>query len=301
MKKYAKALWFMLVSSMSAMAGAIIPSGATLVAGQYAISNNGNFAFGVDAASGKLYFHYRFPTQAWGASAMSQMYGTQPEGALYVGKGDRLVMQTDGRLVFYSGNDVVWSNWYYGPAPIPGSYAVVEDFGVVAIYPPQGGYPTFTWPFASVTPNSGALATVVGYPFGVNFPVLNGRQWLQIFNNVTYYLWNKSFAADSVAMQTDGNLVVYNKGQPVWSTGTSGNPGAYMLVTPVGFVLGKQYGGILANVPYPVSVDQSSRASGPNDPKPTPAAPPPPSLNLPINASWKCYYVKDWLACYAPG
>ncbi len=74
-----------------------------------------------------------------------------------------------------------------------------------------------------------------------------------------------------------------------------------MLVTPVGFVLGKQYGGILANVPYPVTVDQSSRASGPNDPKPTPAAPPPPSLNLPINASWKCYYVKDWLACYAPG
>lgn len=36
---------------------------------------------------------------------------------------------------------------------------------------------------------------------------------------------------DKACMQTDGNFVLYTSdGQPVWSTGTEGNPGAYMEV-----------------------------------------------------------------------
>ena len=40
-----------------------------------------------------------------------------------------------------------------------------------------------------------------------------------------------TFEPGEVAMQGDGNLVVYNAaGVPLWSSGTAGNPGAWLAV-----------------------------------------------------------------------
>lgn len=282
-----------------AEATTVIPSGTTMLAGDYVESNNGNYSFGIDPVSHNLFFHYKFPVQAWGGSPNAKLFGTSSEGAISAGaKGDRLVMQTDGTLDFYSGNTQVWTTAYMGTA-VPGSYAVIEDYGDIAIYPPGGSaYPILTWPFVSITPNEGRVTSVPGYPFGLLFT----QQTFEIDNNVTYYYWNKSFPANGAAMQADGNFVVYNNQQIAWSTGTTGYSGAFVTITPVGFVLARPSSDILANIPYPVNVSDTNKARHQGSDPYEPNKSPDPSPHLPIGPGWQCYGTENGMeVCFSPG
>ena len=56
------------------------------------------------------------------------------------------------------------------------------------------------------------------------------RSGIEFFNSKT------NGNGDSCVMQTDGNLVIFNKLTPSWYSGTSGNPGAYLAITDKGIL-----------------------------------------------------------------
>ena len=152
-----------------------------------------------------------------------------------------LVMQTDGNLVLYtSTNAPVWSSGTSGNA---GSVLSLSNTGVLSITSPGGvtlwqtpGGPT-GYQMSKLTTNEVLLpaqslispsetASVTLAPGG-NVTVKKG-------STVTFSSNASGFCAADLVMQTDGNLVVYCGGAPLWSTGTSGNPGASAQITDAG-------------------------------------------------------------------
>jgi hypothetical protein len=121
--------------------------------------------------------------------------GTNGSGA------DRIVMQTDGNLVLYTpdGRPV----WWTGTAANGGvaNEFTVDDVGraVVVAYPP-------VWATNTVTPGGAPPADPLVFQYGFRFePGVvyngpNGNQW---------------------TFQTDGNLVLYHNGHPVWASGVT--------------------------------------------------------------------------------
>jgi hypothetical protein len=288
----------------TANASNTIASGQTLLPGQYIESNNGNFSFGIDSSLGKMSFHYKFVNPAWGTGARTPLFGTRAEGTLSVAGGDRLVMQGDGNLVLYSGSTAIWYSGRAGLPLYPGAYAVIEDYGDLVIYPPGGGQPVFTWPFAQVQSGRvlGQFDSIPGYSFGINFPKFGSQpSYFQLFNNTTYYLW-KGMNANGATMQSDGNFVITNNGSSVWSTGTQGHPGAFVTITPVGFMVIDTFGQVVANVAYPFNVNAETGAAGPGETFSS-ITPPAPSQVIPIGNSWQCFIDGGTgvILCFAPG
>jgi hypothetical protein len=137
-----------------------------------------------------------------------------------------LVMQTDGNLVVYNGSQPIWAtggNNFSGSLLCPGETIsglswTGSPFNVMNI-------------FMSMQDQS--PDTIYDGMDTIGF-AQDGNNWdfVQFYANGLHYdssAFVKGVPANSYAiMQTDGNLVVYSPtGKAEWSTGTSGNPGAY--------------------------------------------------------------------------
>jgi hypothetical protein len=156
-----------------------------------------------------------------------------------------LAMQPDGNLVEYSKTgSVLWSS---GTSGNPGAFLAVQPDGNMVIYSSSN---TALW--TSGTSNTPLYSSVAFYTFtggtllpgqDMNVPQGNYHLELQTDGNLVLYnggkpLWASGTSGQQIAnlsMQPDGNLVLYNtSGQAVWSSGTSGNPGAFLALQPDG-------------------------------------------------------------------
>jgi len=121
-------------------------------------------------------------------------------------RANQLIMQSDGNLVLYSAtNAPLWASGTVGNS---GARAVLQSDGNFVIY---GSGNTPLW--ASGTGRTPAFNASVLHSVRGGF--LYPKQRLQMANR-----------SRVLVMQTDGNLVLYSGGQPVWATWTQGNPGA---------------------------------------------------------------------------
>jgi hypothetical protein len=170
-------------------------------------------------------------------------------------------MQTDGNLVAYlrpggSGAPAEWSSGTYGH---PGAYAVMQSDGNLVVYSQSGGPAT-----------GGALWSThtSGHPGA--YADLQDDGNLVVYRQATSdsadALWSSGSYARSqtirsgqtlkpgwwtqgqrtfLVMQPDGNLVMYRKrdGAAIWSTRTSGHPGAYAVMQSDGNLVVYRKGG----------------------------------------------------------
>ncbi|OIJ97810.1 hypothetical protein BIV25_13470 [Streptomyces sp. MUSC 14] len=116
------------------------------------------------------------------------------------------VMQTDGNLVVYSSTGTaLWSTHTNGHS---GAYFLVQDDGNLVVYGAGGG------------PSTGGSLWADGT--NVHSATIGSGQQLKAG-------WWAQAKYTRLAMQPDGNLVLYRKrdGKAIWSTGTSGHSGAY--------------------------------------------------------------------------
>jgi hypothetical protein len=203
------------------------------------------------------------------ATAASPRAASYPAAPVYLSAGQQmqsgaqltqvettLVMQGDGNLVLY----LVCANGQFGP-PLwssgtsgnPGAYAFMQPDGNLVVYrkgrtDPAGAL----WstqsqghPAAALQLNGGGLQIVdsQGYPQwndGTGFihaVSSNNVDLPQPGSELPYYTgmqagtWLESSSV-WLLMQNDGNLVLYRKsdGRPLWSSGTSGHPGAMAML-----------------------------------------------------------------------
>ena len=120
----------------------------------------------------------------------------------------RLVMQSDGNLVAYNqSNQPVWNSQTNGN---PGAWAVLQTDGNFVIYS-SSNIPL--WSTGTVqNPNE------LQY---INTRLMSGR----------LYPGQRISTADrrnTLVLQTDGNLVLYGDGVPLWATGTDGKDVAFL-------------------------------------------------------------------------
>jgi outer membrane lipoprotein-sorting protein len=116
----------------------------------------------------------------------------------------RCIMQSDGNLVIYGpGGQPFWSSntWQH-----PGSRLVVQDDGNVVIYRPDG---TPVWATNTWLP-TGPRAQGDDMQSG---EVLNPGQSIASASGRYTFVY-----------QTDGNLVLYDDGTPLWASATDGQP-----------------------------------------------------------------------------
>jgi hypothetical protein len=130
------------------------------------------------------------------------------------------VMQGDGNFVLYGKNsDPLWASGTWGHA---GSTLAVQTDGNLVVYEP-GGHP--------------------GWASGTNLPAAPpGPTACGLFNPGEGLVAGQSETSCdgrfSLAMQTDGNLVLYEEGHALWATGTNGKLGYFMVMQGDGnFVL----------------------------------------------------------------
>ena len=154
--------------------------------------------------------------------------------------GDILVMQGDGNLVLYSKTSCAL--WASGTSGHPGATLAVQNDGNIVVY--HAGTALWSSGTGGVLPAPtacGAIAAGHGLAAGESVQSCDGRfeLALQSDGNLVLYasgmaLWNTGTDCEygrSLAMQTDGNLVLYsNTGAPIWDSHTSGHPGATFAV-----------------------------------------------------------------------
>jgi hypothetical protein len=130
--------------------------------------------------------------------------------------GDYAVMQQDGNFVLYN-EDATKVLWSTGTSGNPGANLTISDQGFLNIQDSSGNIKFTTKP---PDPPTG--------PSSAQFPSGNNSK---TYSNNQSILSNNGF---NFVMQSDGNAVEYFDGFPVFSTGTSGNPGAYAALQPDG-------------------------------------------------------------------
>ncbi|KZX21235.1 hypothetical protein [Rathayibacter tanaceti] len=160
------------------------------------------------------------------------------------GRGDRLVVQTDGNVVVYdAANRPVWSTGTDGE---PGSVLRIQDDGNLVVYRASGS-PAWA---SSVNSRITAPDVVVLEPgqsltAGQQLTADASRATMQSDGNFVIYTsgqpqWSTETtgAGNRLEMQRDGNAVIYGAdGSVKWSSGTAGNPGAQMTLTPRGVLV----------------------------------------------------------------
>ena len=136
----------------------------------------------------------------------------QPCGWDLIGASDetptdgRLVMQTDGNLVFYNGNTAAWNSRTAGN---PGARAVMQDDRNLVVYSRTGRPLYATGRTCSEGINAGAEG------IGVEDITMRPGHYMLSPDRRT-----------RLVMQTDGNLVLYAGTRALWNSRTQGNPGA---------------------------------------------------------------------------
>ena len=140
--------------------------------------------------------------------------------------GDYLVMQSDGNLVIYSSTGIAL--WNAGTEGNAGDYVALQDDSNLVIYS-SGGSPL--WADYAVSSKLVAGQTLSANEF------LNAGQYQLIMQgdgNLVEYsggaaLWSSGTAGDVgdyLVLQSDGNLVIYPPtGSALWNSGTEGNAG----------------------------------------------------------------------------
>jgi lysozyme len=175
-------------SALTSVAQPAIPPSlsapASLSAGQSLRSPNGQYQ-AVQQSDGNLVVYGNgqglWSTRTWGND------------------GAGLALQSDGNLVLYSAaGQPLWSTRTAGSGGQ--NTLVMQDDGNLVLYGPHGAL------WSSATPGTDALNAPGRLLAGQFLHSANGRFRL--------------------AQQGDGNLVLYGDGQPIWATGTDGNPGA---------------------------------------------------------------------------
>jgi len=184
-------------------------------------------------SDGNVVLYRNFNQVVWNTSTQS----TKP---------NRLIMQTDGNLVLY--NQAGTAIWNTGTQGNTGARLVLQTDGNLVIYS-QANTPI--WSINKVH-NPDLLNYVNTTLYGkVLYPNQSldtaDRRYklaLQTDGNLVVYspsraIWSSvtlgGYAATRLALQTDGNLVLYNNaGQSVWHSGTYGKGPARLTIQPDG-------------------------------------------------------------------
>ncbi len=193
----------------------VLPKGGVMWRGDHLYSCDGRFWLSMQT-DGNLVWYQRSIGALWASH-------TGGSGA------DRAIMQTDGNLVVYKGGTPKWASG----SSYAGSYLAAQEDGNLVVY--GGGRARWaTNTFARVTPNCSAGWIRRGQTLsrGQTRWSCDSRFYLamQTDGNLVLYkrnagpLWashTDGSGADRAIMQTDGNLVVYKGGTPKWASGTS--------------------------------------------------------------------------------
>ncbi len=147
----------------------------------------------------------------------------------------RLAMQTDGNLVLYQGSQWVWKTTTNGN---PGAWAVMQVEGNLVVYSASGqalwATPTHDRPGSDLhVQDDGNLAIYDGNDL-VSWDRFGGTRPNSVVDTGVVLQGGESRWSPNgqyrLAMQTDGNLVLYQGSQWVWKTTTNGNPGAWAVM-----------------------------------------------------------------------
>jgi hypothetical protein len=225
-------------SAAQPVAASTLRAGEQLAPG-HGISNSAMTL--VMQADGNLVAYLSTGRQPYGPAVWSSNTSGHP--------GAYAVMQDDGNLVVQApGGVVLWST---GTSGHPGAYAEFQTDGNLVVYLPSGSAAWSTGTYAH--PATIAVGTVMKPGWWAQATYT--RLVMQPDGNLVLYrnrdgaaLWSSNtsgYPGAYAVMQPDGNLVVYRPGGPaLWSTHTSGHAGAYALVQNDGnFVVYRSGGG----------------------------------------------------------
>jgi hypothetical protein len=140
--------------------------------------------------------------------------------------------------------------WASGTSGHPGAHAVMQPDGNLVVYGPNGGPGTGGALWASNTGgNAGAYAVLQDDGNLVVYRQASADSRNALWSSGTFARpqtiasnatlksgwWTRS-RHTFLVMQPDGNLVMYRRrdGAAIWSSGTSGHPGAYAVMQPDG-------------------------------------------------------------------
>ena len=202
--------------------GSVLQAGQQLTNGQCLISSGGEYQL-VLAPNDALDLISSSGALLWTASNAPAQGGV-------------LTMQSDGNLVLYnSANQPLWSSNTTG---LGGTTANLQDDGNFVIYT-AGGAPVWS----TNTSQTSSSVSCVGTPntsTGNRSGSYPGSNLLaQPNQSATLQSGQALCAGGYVAlMQSDGNLVLYSSGQPIWSAFTSGHPGASALLQNCSLAVG---------------------------------------------------------------
>ena len=174
-------------------------------------------------------------------------------------EGARLVMQEDGNLAIYAiGGVPVWNS---GTAGNPGAYLRILDEGKAVLYSKEGGIlwvNGFKRP--GPAPKGDRLDANQELGSGQSMSSQGGNAVLTMRRDGNLVLsrrrgrrlqrvWSSRTSGNPGArlvMQEDGNLVIYDSGgSPLWSSGTAEHPGAFMRVLDTVAIAVFNAGGVL--------------------------------------------------------
>ncbi|SDJ49937.1 D-mannose binding lectin [Frankineae bacterium MT45] len=188
----------------------VLSMGSTLVAGQ-----------SITSASGT----YTLIMQGDGNFVQYGPHGARWQSSTSGHPGARLVFQTDGNIVIYStANRPLWYT-STNRAPIAARLVMQDDGNEVAYS--AGGAPRWQSGTLAPPPNAGPFRAgnyVAQMQGDGNFVVTYQRSGS---SDVIFQSGTGGHPNAYLAMQGDGNLVIYDGKRPLFSTRTSGNPGAH--------------------------------------------------------------------------
>ncbi len=205
-----------------------LAAGGTLSPGQSLVSCNGVATLAHQTDGNVVIYDNRAGRPLWS----SQTYGHATT---------LLAMQTDGNLVLYGPAGALWHTSTYGH---PGAMLAMQDDGNLVVYgnglQPLWSSGTQVAPPPPPPAPCGELKSGASLARGEQVTSCGGRFTFahQSDGNVVLYdrgvaIWHthtNGRATTSLAMQSDGNLVLYNGGVALWHTHTNGHDGAWLAV-----------------------------------------------------------------------
>ena len=206
----------------------ILSSGETMGIDNPILSSDRRYSFKFQSDGNLVLYDNNLPT--WNS------------GTYNSGIGGRVIMQPDGNLVLYSNNNVPL--WNAGTHGNPGAYLKVD--GGAGVYS-SGGSLLKPLSGSSVPRPSGTDIVGPDQALIYSIPVLSQDSRCSLIFDyggvlVVYCDRKKTWTTETpgsgtigiggrVLMQLDGNFVFYGKdGNPIWNSGTFGNPGSYVRV-----------------------------------------------------------------------
>ena len=141
-------------------------------------------------------------------------------------------MQADGNLVLYSQGQALWNSGTWGHA---GAYVTMQADGNLVVYDPSGHWLWATMAMAGNNLGYYLILRVNGNAFTYTAAgqttwqtgVVNSRLAQTTFLRSDQFLTSPN-GEYQLIMQSDGNLVQYFHKRALWNSGTYGNPGAYV-------------------------------------------------------------------------